>query len=65
MEEFRIGEHFAENFKGMAPKEVKDNLEGICYLESVDGAEKIDEITIDLINKEVEKIKEATTVIFY
>ena len=31
MEEFRIGEHFAENFKGMAPKEVKDNLEGVCY----------------------------------
>lgn len=37
----------------------------LCYLESVEGAEKIDEITIDLINKEVEKIQEATTVIFY
>ena len=37
----------------------------VCYLESVDGAEKIDEITIDLITKEVEKIKEATTVIYY
>lgn len=28
---FRVGKHFAENFVGMDPKEVKDNLDGICY----------------------------------
>lgn len=31
MEEFRIGEHFSESFKGMPHKDVNDNLEGICY----------------------------------
>lgn len=31
MSQFRIGEHYAENLKGLSTKEIEDNLEGICY----------------------------------
>lgn len=40
-EEFRIGEHYADNFKGMATKEIKDNLEGICYTKTEGSYTKI------------------------
>lgn len=36
-----------------------------CFLESVNGAELIDQIKEKLISEEVEKIKDSTTVIYY